>query len=375
MVRAGGEAAWRERLAGMVFQPAAVVALIAAILVGVVIAREGGDPLALARIGTRYSEGDPVGSEGYDGQFIYYISLDPNPRTVARRLDAPAYRYQRLLLPLMARALSFGKSEWMPWVLALVGIVSQAAGAAAVTGLMSAWGQNRWYALVYGLFPGLLLSLRLDLPEPLAFGLVAGSLLALTKGKKVLGWLLLGTALFAKETTALFGLAVLLEAAWRRRWRDAAGLLAALAPYGVFQAWLWVTFGEPGLASGGAMATPFELIPLMGLWRIGSYSPLYLAAMILVFGPFLLLPAFWGIWSGIMRLAAGQGNVVALCLLLNSVTILFLPFSTFRETGGLLRFSCGLALSVICFAACFRQKRVLNYSIFWVFLNVFLIKS
>ena len=43
------------------------VTLVAAILlVGATIARAGGDPLALARIGTRFSDLDPAGTEGYD---------------------------------------------------------------------------------------------------------------------------------------------------------------------------------------------------------------------------------------------------------------------------------------------------------------------
>jgi membrane protein CcdC involved in cytochrome C biogenesis len=67
--------------------------------------------------------------------------------------------------------------------------------------------------------------------------------------------------------------------------------------------------------------------------------------------------------------------VVVLALMINSVVMFFLPFSTYRETGGVLRFACGLVLSVLLFTSRFRMKRVLNYSFLWLVLNVFLLKS
>jgi hypothetical protein len=123
------------------------------------------------------------------------------------------------------------------------------------------------------------------------------------------------------------------------------------------------------------MATSFEWIPYMGLWRIGAYSLVYLLAMLVVFGPAVVLPSVWGIRKAIRTLVAGERNVFVLALLLNALVIAFLPFSTFRETGGLMRFTCGLVLSVLLFAGQYRLKRVLNYSLLWVVLNVFLLKS
>jgi hypothetical protein len=36
-----------------------------------------GDPLIFVRMGTRYANQDPHGSNGYDGQFYYYIAAAP----------------------------------------------------------------------------------------------------------------------------------------------------------------------------------------------------------------------------------------------------------------------------------------------------------
>lgn len=364
-----------KRIAPLLLSPASVTLLAATLLVVAAIALAGGDPLVLARLGTRFSNGDPQGSEGYDGQFVYYIARDPRPQAVAVYLDAPAYRYQRILLPLLARALSLGNPDWIPWLLPLIGILSLAGGTWALSVLLAGWDTNRWYALVYGLWAGFTLALVVDLPEPLAYGLVAGGVLALERRRDWLGWCLLGLALFARETTLLFVLAVLAAYLSQRQIRQSLGLaLVALVPYLVFQAWLWLTFGQPGLASGGAMATPFEIIPYMGLLRIGQTSLAYLLAMLVVFGPTVVLPSLWGVWSALRRWLAGERNLIVASLFFNALVIAFTPFSTFRETGGIIRFATGLVLAVLLFAGRYQQRRVLNYSVFWVVLNVFLIK-
>jgi hypothetical protein len=355
--------------------PTLITCLASVLLVGITIARSGGDPLTLARIGTHFSEGNPSGTEGYDGQFVYYIARDPAPERVAPYLDVPAYRYQRILLPLLARGLSFGNEAALPWILALLGIVSLTVGAWVVEKILVGWGVNRWYALVYGLWTGFLLAIIVDLPEPLAYGLVAGGLLALERERRLLGWCLLGLSVFAKEVAMLFVVACVLAYFFQRRWRDVVALgLIGIAPFFVFQAWLWAVFGQPGVGSGGAMSTPFEWIPFMGILRIGGESVPYLLAMLVVFGPAVILPSIWGIITSLKFWLDDERNVIVLGLFVNAIIIAFIPFSTFRETGGILRFACGLVLAVLLFSARYRQRRALNYSVLWIVLNVFLLK-
>lgn len=364
-----------KRISFLLLSPAFVTLLAAMILVAVTIVRAGGDPLILARIGTRFSQGDPQGTEGYDGQFVYFIALNPDPQQVAAYLDVPAYRYQRLLLPLLARAFSFGSPSLLPWTIVLIGVLSLVAGTWALGELLAGWGVSRWYALVYGFWAGFMLALVVDLPEPLAYGLVVVGVLALERNRTLLGWCMLGLAVFARETALLFVLAALAAYLSQRDARRAFGLsLVAIVPYLAFQAWLWMTFGQPGIASGGAMATPFEIVPYMGLLRIGQASLLYLLAMLLVFGPTVVFPSLWGVWRSARSWLAGERNQIVAGLFLNALVIAFTPFSTFRETGGLIRFATGLMLAVLLFAGRYRQRRALNYSVFWVVLNVFLIK-
>lgn len=365
-----------DRAKSVILNPPALTLLALLLLVAAVIFKANGDPLALVRIGTRYELSDPNGTQGYDGQFVYYIARNPDPKIVASQLDVPAYRYQRILMPLLARLISLGNNSALPWVLALMGILAQVAGTWAVAELLAQWNISRWYALIYGLWVGFALAVRLDLPEPLAYSLVAGALLAGERKHPVLSWILFGLALFAKEVTLVFLAAAILSALLKRDWREVAGLLGVgVLPYVIFQGWLWAVFGQPGIGSGGAMATGFEIIPFMGLLRIGVFSPLYLLAMLLVFGPAVVLPSIWGVWAAVKKFLVGETNVVVLALLLNCLVVAFLPFSTFRETGGTLRFVCGLVLAVLLFASRYRYRRVLNYSVLWLVLNVFLIKS
>jgi hypothetical protein len=365
-----------ERYFRKIISPAMIVLLVSLVLVILVIVRSGGDPLVLARLGTLYSQGDSQGTEGYDGQFVYYIARDPDPQTVAPYLDVPAYRYQRILYPLLARLLALGDDQLIPWVLVLINLFALVAGTWALGELLAGWGVSRWFALVYGFWAGFLLTLIVDLPEPLAYGLVVGGILAIERHKPWIGWILLGLSVFAKEVTMLFVAAVILDYLIQRRWIDALTLGSiAVLPFVIFQIWLWSVYGEPGIGSGGAMATPFEWIPFMGILRIGSSSVVYLIAMLLVFGPTVIFPTIWGLCKSGLFFLAGDRNMIVLGLFFNSLVILFLPFSTFRETGGILRFACGLVLAVLLFAGFYRLKKALNYSIFWVVLIVFLFKS
>jgi hypothetical protein len=95
-----------------------------------------------------------------------------------------------------------------------------------------------------------------------------------------------------------------------------------------------------------------------------------------VLGMFIvaLLPSIWGIVHAAKNWFSGHRNVIVLALFLNALSIAALPFSTFRETGGLIRFACGLVLAVLLYGGRFKLRRVLNYSPLWLVLNVFLFK-
>ncbi len=353
--------------------PTHVTILLMLMYLGSVLASSDWDPMAFVRIGAQYQQEGAVDEQGYDGQFVYFIARNPDPDQISPFLDDPAYRYQRILLPMLARLLSFGRLEALPWMLLLIGFVSHAAGTWFVEKTLVRQGVSRWYALTYGLWVGFLLAVRLDLPEPLAYGLVAAGIY-LGKKRPAIKWIAFGLALFAKEVTILFLAGQMLADLLNRRWRELAGMVVfALVPIGLFQIWLLDHFDSPGFIAGGYTATGFEVIPFMGWLRAAEFSWLFTVVYGFIVVPFFYFPAIWGLVRSVRKWLDGQQEAIAAMLAINAVIIPFLPFSTVREPGGLFRFGCGLVLASLLFFAEVKHRRALNYSFLWLVLNAILL--
>src|SRR6266436_1733061 len=90
-------------------RPAGLIAVLLVAYVALNLFQNGLNPLALADLGDGFSNGRPIDKvEGYDGQFSYWLAVDPSPAAAGTHFDVPAYRYQRILYPLLARALALG---------------------------------------------------------------------------------------------------------------------------------------------------------------------------------------------------------------------------------------------------------------------------
>jgi len=189
----------------MLLRPWFIVTLLCLMYCLLVVAINEGDPLALVTIGTRFSEGTPEeagGTEGYDGQFVYFIARDPS--NAAQFLDVPAYRFQRILLPVFGMILSFGQDDLIPWALLFTNLVALAASTAALEYLLRQHNISRWYALGYALSLGVFGVVRLSLTETLAYGLVIGGVIFANREQWILSAICLALAAFTKETTLLF---------------------------------------------------------------------------------------------------------------------------------------------------------------------------
>lgn len=350
------------------FKPWSVTLLALSVYVGAVLWANGGDPLSLARVGETVCA-------GYDGQFTYFIALDPTAAAAAR-LDVPAYRFQRILLPLAARLLAAGDAHYIPWSILVVNMLAQVAGTFIVERLLNGLGVSRWYALIYGLWPGLAAAVRADLTEPLSYALVAGAYLADRQERPRLAALLFGFSLFAKETAVIF---VAAQCAFALTARDGPRLWSLLAltiaPFAGWQGLLWAMFGGPGLASGGCLATPFEIIPFMGVWRIAPISGVLFFVFLLFLGPWVIAPSLWGLFAATREALRRNVHPFVWALGANAAVIPFTPFSTFREPVAMLRFITGLVLATLLFGGLVKSRRVLNYSWFWLAMLVFLVKD
>jgi hypothetical protein len=295
------------------------------------------------------------------------VARDLLPESVEPYLDVPAYRYQRILYPLAARVFSFGQQSLLPWT--LIGLNWLFHG---FTTLILTWQFQRnqipaRYALVYGLWVGLVAAVGLDLHEPIAYGLIVLAWFFRQRKNDLPYVFCLGLAMFAKETTIVFWAAAFLEAIVDpARKKLQLPLLAGGVFFGLWQIWLWFIFGEIGLGSGGDMATGFEWIPLMGFLRIGWADWRVFGLFTLIFGPTILLPTFWALREVYKQRALLFRDWTLLALLLHAVLIVFLPFSTFREPLGLVRIATGLVLTILLVSTREGYRRVMNYSLFWI---------
>jgi hypothetical protein len=372
--------------------PWSVVLVVALVYVSLTLIRYNGDPLMFALVGTRYSQGDLGGTQGYDGQFAYFIARDPSDG--CQSCDVPAYRYQRILYPLLAWVLAFGRPEAVPWTLILVNVAALVAGTYFTEQLLAARGVSRWYALAYGLYGGLVAGLRLDLTEPLAHGLVQGALWAWDRweagsrnqgveigdrgsGSKrwvdfrerafLVSCLMLVLAALAKETTLVVAAGLFLYLVLERRWRGAAALsLAVGVPFAVWQGALWLWLGSPGVGAGGAMATPFEWVPFAGLMRVARVSWPVFWLLLAIEGPLFVGPTVWALVASARDLLRGRTHPWTAILLVQAAALPFLPFSTWREPLAMARLGTGLVAATLLYGARRRSKRLLNASFGWL---------
>jgi len=355
-------------------RPAGIVAVVTLAYMAAVVVRGDGDPLSLAMLGTRFSEGDPAGTEGYDGQFAYYIARDPLDG--CSRCDVPAYRYQRIVYPMLARALALGQGQLLPYTLPLLNLVALAAGTWLTEEILARYKVSRWYALTYGLYAGQLMAARLDLNEPLAYGLVQAALLLAERDRWKSGVVCFALAALTKETTLAFVAGYLLLLLARRQWGRLAGLsLGVGIPFAAWQVILRAWLGEWGIGSGGAGATGWEILPFRGLWSVGAVDMKALLLLALVMVPLAVIPALLSLWAAGRDLWRRRWHPFTAVLLVNALVMLFLPQSTYREFLGMLRLTSGLMMATILYGAGRRSKRTLNYTLLWLASLVFLTKD
>ncbi len=124
------------------------------------------------RIETELDRVPLAAHSGHDGQIYYAIGLDLTGDEVPDELDHGAYRYRRILLPVMASG--FGLLDGYPLLVGLVVIVILSAAIASGTTAAMATRLDRpeWLALVILLNPGVWLSVRLLTADILAMALM-----------------------------------------------------------------------------------------------------------------------------------------------------------------------------------------------------------
>jgi hypothetical protein len=335
-----------------------LLALIGAVLlVTLVLARTGWDPLRFADLGTRFDEGDPDGTTGYDGQFCYYIARYWGG-ALARMDKYPAMRYSRIVYPLLARALALGQPEMIPWMLIGINVLAHAAGTALIAYLLARINAPPGYSLLYAIWIGSLFALRLDLTEPLCFALALGAVAAYEHQRVIPAAILLALSALTKELgLVLAGGLAFYAALGRRRWRDA--LVIWLAPLGAYIGWVLILGSWLGETPSGYGATRLRP-PLAGLAAVED--PLSLLIVVLwVALPSLLLALAAGAQMVRLRRVSLSGAL----MLATGGFVLVMPDFSWVDPVAMLRLGTPMLFAALLFLADWRPRLLRVALFFW----------
>lgn len=183
------------------------------------------------------------GSEGYDGQFFYYMALQPF-QVHRANIDNPPYRAQRILYPVMAHVVAGGNPHLVPYSLLIVNLGALLLTVWWMAGLAVRAGRSSWWSLAGVISIGTLLPTTFCLGEPLGVACVVGAIAATVRGK--LGWTFAGLALsvLAREQMVvimpIFGLYWWKERGWRQAWW-VMGVPWVI--WGIWQGWGYQMYG------------------------------------------------------------------------------------------------------------------------------------
>ncbi len=313
---------------------------------------------------------DAANGTGFDGQY-YYVALDPANARYYIDTDEASYRYARIVYPMAARALALGQPSLIPYTLLLINWLSVGVGVLILAAWLRRKGMSPWFAAIYGLYPGLLISLQRDLTEPLAYALVVVAIYLFDfGGKRRLLWAALAFAVAAltREVTLIFAAAyagaVLLRGGartpWRERiatnWRAAVGFasLAAL-PLGLYEVFLWRWIGT--LSVGGGLALfPVGLIGA-GEFQLSRQPPEIIGVVI---------PAIICGGLAVRALAVGIRQVEIFAFLANwLLLVLMQPGSVYIAYTSIGRAAIGVVLAALICLPCLGQLKLSNRWLAW----------
>ena len=264
---------------------------------------------AIADVGREFTTGAPLPeglivrrNVGFDGQFFYRLAL--NPFTTKRaefglRLDQPARRQQRILYPIVAWIVSgFGRARAVPWALIAINVLGF--GLIGWLGAMLArsTGRSELAGLFFVATPGILIALAFDTGEVVAVALALGTLLLLRSGRFAWATTLATLALFARETTLVVPIGLLVTILWERRkgrryqiaGREVPVSVAAVPVllYAAWQAVLWARWGKPAFTStdGSDLGAPIAgIVKAVRIWAQRGQTvdnAFFLGAVVLV---------------------------------------------------------------------------------------------
>jgi hypothetical protein len=245
---------------------------------------------------------------GYDGQFSYYMDLDP----VRARyyIDDPPYRFGRILLPAAAWVLGAGQPGAFAYSLIAINLFAIVATVYLLAGYLVRKGLSPWWAALYGVFPGMMICLWADLSEPLAFFFAAWGYIEFERRpERMFRYAgLFALAGLARETTfvipALVAAQIALQGREGLRLRPRSlGLAAGMFGLVLLPTIVWRSFLQAWLG-GSPFGTPYDWIPFQGIWH---YWPFDAHAAVVLLA--VVLPGLLWLALALVRLGSGKPSM------------------------------------------------------------------
>ena len=331
-------------------RPGLFVACLYMLFLGLDSHLHGHTVLYYIHIGPRFSLHVPHAAPGYDGQFYYYLARDP--LHAASFLDHPAYRYQRMIYPLLVAVLSLGQPQLIPYMLLLVNFIAIVLGTELLAHLLIQQRLSPWFSLAFGLYFGQAAAFIFDTTEPLTYLFICLSLFLLTRKRTTAASASMGVAVLSRETALLFPLGYLVAYLLQQRWRDVLRLLLlSIAPTIAWYLVIALLFNATGLTSAPA----FQLIPFQGLFAF-SHDPHRFRPLIIL----MLIPTILG-WLLIAKQALHHQwkHAAWLIWLLHLILVSCLSPLSYVELVTAGRLSTGLVLAMLLYGLHTRKKTIL----------------
>ena len=296
---------------------------------------------------------------GYDGRFAYHIAVNPLGSVVG--LDAPNYRYQRLVYPLFVKVLSLGRPELVPW--AMIGLNLLAAGVEIYLLAVLLNRQGVWplWALIVPFSLGFLITIRMNLLEPLALAFALGGWLAYEKDRPGIAVLLFALGGLTKEIALTFPAAIVLWEFLQKDWRRGLAVAA-----GSFLPYLFLYFLLLSIFGGSAEAVAksrLHLIPFGGL-RFLTDLPSRIIVLLWVVLP-ALASGLVAIYVVARKPTVGSAKP-ALLALMNAALISVLPQLTWVDPLAVLRFGLGLMIALVVWAGQINPRILPFLAVLWL---------
>lgn len=197
---------------------------------------------------------------GYDGQFYYYVAMDP---FLNKGYFKNAYRQQRILYPLIARLLAFGKESLLPHTLYITNLLALVLGMCFLILLLRQYSLNPLWSLFYGLSPSSIMTVQYDLPSPVSIGLIIATVYFYINRNLFLTVVFMALSFLTREDSIVVLIPMLLWDYQRnRQLKRILLLLSCLLPFFLWQLFVAAKIGNaPAIAS----AKVISLIPFSGI--------------------------------------------------------------------------------------------------------------